>query len=121
MGTAERRNAIMKLLCRRRHETVHNLAAEFGVSERTIRRDIEALSYTEPIYTQTGRYCGGVYVVEGYSIDRMYMAQGELQVLDKLLSYTNRHRGILSGSERSTLKNIIASYAKPNCGHSLSE
>lgn len=60
MGTAERRNEIMRVLCRKRHETVLNLAKEFGVSERTILRDVVALSLTEPIYTQCGRYGGGV-------------------------------------------------------------
>ena len=55
MGAAERRREIMRVLCRRRHETVKNLSFEFGVSERTILRDIEALSITEPIYTQCGR------------------------------------------------------------------
>ena len=44
MGIAERRAALLAVLCRRRHETVANLAAEFGVSTRTIRRDIDALS-----------------------------------------------------------------------------
>lgn len=64
-GRAERRSEIMKLLCRRRSETIRNLAFEFEVSERTIRRDIEILSLNEPIYTQVGRYGGGVYVEEG--------------------------------------------------------
>ena len=54
MGTAERRYEIMKILCRRRYETIRNLASEFGVSMRTVQRDIEALSRTEPIYTQLG-------------------------------------------------------------------
>ena len=62
MGCAERRQEILKILCRRRHETVANLAFELCVSERTIRRDIETLSLSEPIYTQTGRYGGGVYI-----------------------------------------------------------
>ena len=64
MGTAERRYEIMKILCRRRYETIRNLASEFGVSMRTVQRDIESLSRTEPIYTQFGKYGGGVYVVE---------------------------------------------------------
>ena len=61
MGTAERRYEIMKILCRRRYETIRNLASEFGVSMRTVQRDIESLSRTEPIYTQTGKYGGGVF------------------------------------------------------------
>lgn len=44
MGTAERRRAIMKILCRRQHETMSNLASEFSVPMRTIQRDIETLS-----------------------------------------------------------------------------
>jgi len=43
-----------------------NLAFEFGVSERTIRRDIDALSLVAPIYTQAGRYGGGVYILSDY-------------------------------------------------------
>ena len=66
MGAAERRQEIMRVLCRRRHETVKNLSFEFGVSERTILRDIEALSITEPIYTQCGRYDGCVMCGFGY-------------------------------------------------------
>lgn len=83
METAERRNEIMNILCRRRHEIIRNLAFEFGVSERTIRRDIEILSLTEPIYTQTGRYGGGVYVVESYAVNRMYMSESESVILQK--------------------------------------
>lgn len=114
MGTAERRNAIMKVLCRRRYETIGNLASEFGVSERTIRRDIEVLSYSEPIYTQTGRYRGGVYVVEGYSIDRMYMTEPETQVLHKVLDMAQKQDDFLSDRELTILKSIIINYTKPS-------
>lgn len=54
MGTAERRYEIMKILCRRRYETIRNLASEFGVSMRTVQRDIETLSVSEPIYCNDG-------------------------------------------------------------------
>lgn len=114
METAERRKAIMKILCRRRHEHIRNLAKEFGVSERTIRRDIEALSYTEPIYTQTGRYYGGVYVVDGYTIDRMYMATHETMVLLKLYKFAQKHQTCeLTPDEMATLKNVIDVYTRP--------
>ena len=84
MGTAERRTEIMRVLCRRRHETISNLADEFGVSTRTILRDIEVLSVTGPIYTQCGRYGGGVYVTDDFSMTRMYMTERELNLLHKL-------------------------------------
>ena len=115
LGTAERRNEIMKTLCRRRYETISNLASEFGVSERTIRRDIEALSLSEPIYTQTGRHCGGVYVVEGYSMERMYMSQIELDLLHKLLGLADQQAScILSAEEKKLLQSIILQYERPN-------
>ena len=48
MKSDERRQAIINLLCQRRHETMKNLASEFGVSVRTICYDIEMLSLTYP-------------------------------------------------------------------------
>lgn len=56
MGAAERRMAILKYLCRKRHATIEELAIELGVSMRTIRRDISIISLSEPIYTKAGRY-----------------------------------------------------------------
>ena len=115
MGASERRNAIMRLLCRRRHETVVNIAAEFGVSERTIRRDIEILSLSEPIYTQSGRYGGGVYVTENYSMDRMYFTDQEAIVFMKLIKYINtRDSGDFSADDIITINNIAREYIKPN-------
>lgn len=114
MGTAERRTEIMRVLCRRRYETIKNLAEEFSVSERTILRDIEVLSLTEPIYTKQGKYCGGVYVTEGFSMTRMYMNDAELAVLQKLSNSVNEDATcVLDVNERLILKNIISQYTKP--------
>ena len=44
LATTERRQALLRLLCERRYETIDNLAFEFSVNRRTIRRDIELLS-----------------------------------------------------------------------------
>ena len=112
MGTAERRYEIMKLLCRRRYETIRNLASEFDVSMRTVQRDIEILSRTEPIYTQFGKY-GGVYVVEGYSIDRMYMKERELDVLRKLYIAADEQSSLLTDDEKILLSSLISQYSKP--------
>ena len=113
MGTAERRYEIMKILCRHRYETIRNLASEFGVSMRTVQRDIEALSRTEPIYTQCGKYGGGVYVVEGYSMDRMYMKDSELDVLQKLYIAADKNEDLLSFDEKNLLSSLISQYSKP--------
>lgn len=113
MGTAERRKEIMRILCRRKHETISNLAEEFGVSTRTILRDVEVLSVTEPIYTQCGRYGGGVYVTDNYSMSRMYMNEKELSVLHKLSQYADEKVAcVLSTEENKLLKSIISQYKK---------
>ncbi|MBQ7106800.1 MAG: HTH domain-containing protein [Clostridia bacterium] len=112
MGTAERRTEIMRVLCRRRHETISNLAEEFGVSTRTILRDIEVLSVMEPIYTQCGRY-GGVFVTDDYSMSRMYMTDKELSVLHKLSKFADEKAVCnLSMEENNLLKFIISQYTK---------
>lgn len=114
MGTHERRNAILKALCRRRYETIGNLAEEFEVSERTIRRDIEFLSYTEPIYTQSGRHAGGVYIVDGYRMDRMYMSDEEITLLKKIKCAAGAQTsGLLLPGEEKTLERMICDYSKP--------
>lgn len=113
MGAAERRLEMMRILCRRRHEKISNLAEEFGVSTRTILRDIEVLSITEPIYTQCGRYGGGVYVTEGYSMNRMYMTEEEILVLHKLSRYADENAVCkLNTEENRLLKSIISQYTK---------
>ncbi len=115
MGTAERRTEIMRILCRRRHETISNLAETFGVSTRTILRDIEVLSITEPIYTQCGRYGGGVYVTEEYVMNRMYMSHQELAVLHKVAAFAeNKAVCDLSEEECKLLTTIISQYTKTN-------
>ena len=110
MGTAERRIEIMKLLCRKRHETMSNLAAEFNVSIRTIKRDIDELTFLMPIYVKSGRYDGGVYVAENYSMDRMYMSSIEVELLIKVKKITQEK---LSCKENDLLEHIIKSYTKP--------
>ncbi len=113
MGPAERRAEIMRILCRKRHDTVKNLAVEFGVDPRTILRDIEILALTEPIYTVRGRY-GGVFVIDNYSIANMYMSEKELSVLHKISeAIDNGKICSLNDNEQVLLKNIISKYTKP--------
>ncbi len=114
MEIAERRKEIMRILCKRRHEKISNLAFEFNVDYRTMRRDIETLSLTEPIYTKTGRYGGGVYVMDGYYIDRIYMSDNEIQVLTKIESALRS--GTISSikqADMALLNQIVNDYSKP--------
>ena len=60
MGTAERRLEILKYLCRARKSTMTKLAELFGVSVRTIQRDILEIEATfhVPIDVRCGKYEG---------------------------------------------------------------
>lgn len=110
MGTAERQLNLIKLLCCRRHETISKLALEFGVSKRTIQRDIDELTFLIPIYVKCGRYDGGVYVDEGYTMDRMYMCTEEIDLLIKI---GNIAKSKLSEEEKNLFEKIIKTYTKP--------
>ena len=110
MGTAERRLEIMKLLCKRRYETMANLSQEFGVSFRTIQRDIDELTFLMPLYIKSGRYEGGIYVDEAYTMDRMYMRAEEINLLVKVKKLVSDK---LSKNENNLFDYIIKSYSKP--------
>lgn len=114
MGSAERRAEMMKILCRRRYETITNLAFELGVSKRTILRDIEVLSLTEPIYTQCGRYGGGIYVMDDYVLEKIYMSDKELSVLNKIADFADNGQACrLDDEEKKIVKKIISDHTKP--------
>ncbi len=110
MGTAERRLEIMKLLCKRRYETMSNLADEFNVSIRTIQRDIDELTFLMPIYVKSGRYAGGIYVDEDYTMDRMYMSVDEINLLIEVKKMVSDK---LSKKQNNLFNYIIKSYSKP--------
>ena len=111
MGTAERRLEILKYLCRFRRATMPQLAEIFGVSVRTIQRDIGEIEVTlhVPLDTRCGKYHGGVYVIGDYSFDRVYMHDDELILLTKLGDLV---RDQLTDKEKALLSQIIKAYTK---------
>ena len=84
MTVTERREAILDALCVRREEKIKNLAAEFGVTERTIRTDLEVLGCSYPIETVRGRYGGGVKVADWYHRNRSYLSTEQADLLAQL-------------------------------------
>ena len=102
MTAAERRQAILEVLCLRRHETRENLANEFGVSKRTIEYDVLNLMLTYPVYTVPGNG-GGIYVTDNFRLDRPRMNEKQTALLQKVLL-------TLSGEDKETMQNIINIY-----------
>lgn len=100
----ERRMEIIKVLCRRRQETMENLAEEFGVTSRTIRNDINYLSLSYPIETVRGRYGGGVKIVGDFDLDRKYLSSKQKNLLEKL-------KDGLVGQELLIMNSILNEFA----------
>ena len=104
MTPSERRSAILHLLCIRRHDTASNLAEQFGVSERTIRADLVALSCYYPIQPVRGRYAGGIYLADWFHIESHTLSPIQQALLVKL-------RQPLKGEELQVMNSILAQFA----------
>ncbi len=102
MTAAERRQAILEILCLRRHETRENLANEFGVSKRTIEYDVQHLSLLYPVYTTQGNG-GGIHILDTFRMDKPCMNEKQIALLHKVLL-------TLSGEDKETMQNIIKIY-----------
>ena len=111
MGTAERRLEILKHLCKFRRATMAQLAQIFGVSIRTIQRDILEIEtiFHVPLDIRCGKYDGGIYVLGDYSFDRAYMHDGELALLSKVQGLV---RDQLTEKENALFSEIIKTYTK---------
>ena len=107
MKATERRQKLLETLCRHRHDKIDNLAFEFCVSERTIRRDIQELSQSYPIYTDCRRGSAGVHIEEGYRLNSHYLKPEQKAFLEEL---TKR----LTGEERKKVQEILDQFGQPN-------
>lgn len=103
MGPYERRSTILDILCRNRQETVASLAAIFGVSERTIRNDIAALTCTYPIETVRGRN-GGIYIAKWFNRSSRTLSSKQENLLRRL-------QRTLTGEDLQIMNSILAQFA----------
>ena len=106
MKALERRQALIELLCERRHDKICNLAFEFGVNEKTIRRDIQELSLSYPIYTECSRGKAGVYIQEGYYLGKQYLREEEEALIQRLILEK-------SGEDKTRLIRILKRFSRP--------
>jgi DeoR/GlpR family transcriptional regulator of sugar metabolism len=96
----------MRILISRRHETMKRLADELGVTDRTIRTDITALTAEYPLETVRGNG-GCVKVAEWYHPHRNILSQEQQRALTRLSAFGDEHdqkivQGILAafGSQK---------------------
>ena len=102
MTASERRKEILEVLSLRRVEQINNLAFQFGVSEKTIRRDILTLSLEYPIYTLQGNG-GGIYVDKNFSLGKVFLKSEQQELLERLLPG-------LDGKDAEVMKAILKTF-----------
>ena len=84
MTANERRAEIMRIMTARRQESMGRLALELGVTRRTIRSDITALTVDYPLETQRGNG-GCVKVADWYHPHRNILSCEQQRVLSELI------------------------------------
>lgn len=105
MSANERRNDMLMYLSAVRTASREDLAERYGVSLRTIDRDIEELTLSAPIYTQTGPG-GGIRVMDGWYASRHYLSGVQEALLKELM------KG-LQTEEAEIMHSILTEFAKP--------
>lgn len=104
-SATERRQLVLEAISDRRLVKMADLAAEFGVDERTIRRDVQYLSCSYPIITENWRG-GGVKAMDGWYLSHRYLHDDQEALLRSLLPG-------LQPEERKTMEQILLAFAKP--------
>lgn len=80
MGRPQRLLGVLAALQARRHTTAEELAAELGVSARTILRDVQKLVDADiPVVTERGKY-GGISLLPGQQVDLSRLTASEADV-----------------------------------------
>ena len=102
----ERRQQVLEAISDRRTERIENLASEFGVSRRTIERDILVLSCSYPIVTVQGA-AGRVRAMDGWYVTRRYLNDDQEALLRSLLPG-------LQPDQQETMQRILSAFAKPS-------
>ena len=108
MSPTERRQELLEVLCRRRHDTYDNLARDFNVSKMTIRRDVAVLMCSHPIETVHGGRHGCVRVMDGFYLNRH--GQGRKCLTPKQISLLRKLSGQLESDDLDTINSILVQF-----------
>ena len=101
----ERRRLMLEFLSDRRQATLEELALEFSVSKMTVRRDIDVLTCSAPIFTVQGGG-GGIRVADGWYIGRRYLHKDQEELLKQLMNG-------LQPEQQKTMQSILDAFAIP--------
>ena len=114
MESFRRRIELMRFLCRKRHTTLTEISNHFGITTRTAQRDLIAINEYVQFYTKPGRYEGGIFVVDNFGINKFYLPDGEILLLQKILDLTDHFpSAIWLPTDSHMLLNMITKYTTP--------
>lgn len=102
MSANERRAEIIRILVARRQENMQVLAAELGVTDRTIRNDILALTAEYPLETSRGNG-GGVRIADWYHPHKNILTKEQISVLQQLMDKADEN-------QQSVLNQMLREY-----------
>lgn len=78
--------SVLLIIIQKKKVTAKELSNTFGVSIRTIQRDIDNLCNAGiPIYSEVGKN-GGYHITENYKLDKNYISQKEINTLVGILN-----------------------------------
>ncbi len=104
-SATERRQLILEFISDHRSVKIQQIMDEFEISRRTALRDVQLLSCSYPIYTQTTG-AGGVKAIDGWYLSRRYLHDDQEALLRSLMPG-------LTTEEQQTMNRILAAFAKP--------
>ena len=114
MESFKRRIELMRFLCRKRQTTLTEISNYFGVTVRTAQRDLLAINEYIQFYTKPGRYEGGIFVVDNFGLDKFYLPNEEILILQKILDQSDYFPStIWLPSDSHMLLNMITKYTAP--------
>lgn len=106
MGSAERRQQIIELLKIHKQMKMSDLSMRFGVTIRTIQRDVDELSHDYRIVIIRGRH-GGVELQSEVKESKPPLTEANWRVLIKLRDAVGREVCHLTDEEKKCLQNTI--------------
>ena len=115
LNTTERRLKLIEILSIRRYEKTVNLAFELGVSTKTIQRDLLEINELIPIRCKAGRYDGGIYVLESFSMCQIFLKREEIHLLIKIKEYILKHPSdSFTQTDIVRMETMIKKYKNPS-------
>jgi len=106
---AKRLFEIIYILLDKKSVTAKELAAQFGVSTRTIYRDVDALSVAGvPIYTEKGKF-GGISLLPGFVLNKSILSESEQ---DEILTALHSLSHVRADEAKSVLTRLSTIFNK---------